>query len=115
MKKFLYLLPMLLLSFTSCERDGDDDSGYTRGALNYTTCSTNQVFSGLEKTNLQTLPVTDIPVATRSYMAAEHPDTEVVGAESFQLETGTTFYEIMTDADVIFIFDANENFICGYE
>ena len=120
MKKYFFFLPLLLLSFASCEGDDDggidnDDEGFMRMSLVYTSCTTNQIFSGIEKTNLQSLPVTEIPVGARSYMAAEHPDTEVVGAESFQLETGETFYEVMTDVDVIFIFDANENFVCGYE
>ena len=120
MKKYFYLFPLLLLSFTACEGDDDDgfdndDEGFMRMSLVYTSCNANQIFSSLEKVNLKSLAVTDIPLGPRSYMAAEHPDTEIVGAESFQVETGEVFYEIMTDADVIFLFDADENLVCGYE
>lgn len=120
MKKYFYLLPLFLLSFTACEGDDDggfddDDEGNMNVSLNYTPCNASQIYSDLEKTNLQFLDVEDIPVGTRSYIAAEHPDTEVVSAESFQTETGATFYEILTDGDVILLFDADEIFICGYE
>lgn len=124
MKNYFYLLPLLLLSFTACEGDDDnhgfgddddDDDSYAGVSFNYTPCEAAQIFSSSEKSNLQILNVENIPVEIRAFIASDYPDTEVVEAESFEDSLGNTFYEVVSDHGIIFVFTANATFICAYE